>query len=63
MKFLIGFNLVAFVLWYLYCSSIISKWYPKDNDLIVTLTTAIVFEIGTLMLTTGIYLMVNAFWY
>lgn len=61
MKFLIGFNLVAFVLWYLYCSSIISKWYPKDNDLIVTLTTAIVFEIGTLMLTTGIYLMVNAF--
>ena len=61
MKFLIGFNLVAFVLWYLYCSSIISKWYPKDNDVIVTLTTAIVFEIGTLMLTTGIYLMVNAF--
>ena len=61
MKFLIGFNLVAFVLWYLYCSSIISKWYPKDNDLIVTLTTAIVFEIGTLILTTGIYLMVNAF--
>ena len=61
MKFLIGFNLVAFVLWYLYCSSIISKWYPKDNDLIVTLTTTIVFEIGTLILTTGIYLMVNAF--
>ena len=61
MKFLIGFNLVAFVLWYLYCSSIISKYYPKDNDLIVTLTTAIVFEIGTLILTTGIYLMVNAF--
>ena len=61
MKFLIGFNLVAFVLWYLYCSSIISKWYPKDNDLIVTLATTIVFEIGTLILTTGIYLMVNAF--
>lgn len=61
MKFLIGFNLMAFVLWYLYCSSIISKWYPEDNDLIVTLTTAIVFEIGTLILTTGIYLMVNAF--
>ena len=61
MKFLIGFNLVAFALWYLYCSSIISKWYPKDNDLIVTLTTAIVFEIGTLILTTGIYLIVNEF--
>ena len=61
MKFLIGFNLVAFVLWYLYCSSIISKWYPKDNDLITTLATTIVFEIGTLILTTGIYLMVNAF--
>ena len=61
MKFLIGFNLVAFVLWYLYCSSIISKWYPKDNDLIVKTITTIVFEIGTLILTTGIYLMVNAF--
>ena len=61
MKFLIGFNLATFVLWYLYCSSIISIWYPEDNDLIVTLTTAIVFEIGTLILTTGIYLMVNAF--
>ena len=61
MKFLIGFNLVTFVLWYLYCSSIISKWYPKDNDLITILITAIVFEIGTLILTTGIYLMVNAF--
>ena len=61
MKFLIGFNLVAFVLWYLYCSSIISKWYPKDNDLITILITTTVFEIGTLMLTTGIYLMVNAF--
>ena len=61
MKFLIGFNLVTFVLWYLYCSSIISKWYPKDNDLITTLATTIAFEIGTLILTTGIYLMVNAF--
>ena len=61
MKFLIGFNLVAFVLWYLYCSSIISKWYPKDNDLITILITTIVFEIGTLILTTGRYLMVNAF--
>ena len=61
MKFLIGFNLVAFVLWYLYCSSIISKYYPKDNDLFVTLTTTIVFETATLILTTGIYLMVNAF--
>ena len=61
MKFLIGFNLVAFVLWYLYCSSIISKWYPEDNDLITILITTIVFEIGTLILTTGIYLMVNAF--
>ena len=61
MKFLIGFNLVAFVLWYLYCSSIISKWHPKDNDLIIILITTIVFEIGTLILTTGIYLMVNAF--
>ena len=61
MKFLIGFNLVAFVLWHLYCSSIISKWYPKDNDLITILITAIVCEAVTLMLTTGIYLMVNAF--
>ena len=61
MKFLIGFNLATFVLWYLYCSSIISKWHPKDNDLIIILITTIVFEIGTLILTTGIYLMVNAF--
>ena len=61
MKFLIGFNLVAFVLWYLYCSSIISKWYPKDNDLITILITAIVCEAVTIMLTNGIYLMVNAF--
>ena len=61
MKFLIGFNLVAFVLWYLYCSSIHSKYYPKDNDLIAILITTIVCEIATLMLTTGIYLMVNAF--
>ena len=61
MKFLIGFNLVAFVLWYLYCSSIISKYYPKDDDLITTLMTTIVCEAATLMLTTGIYLMVSAF--
>ena len=61
MKFLIGFNLVAFVLWYLYCSSIISKYYPKDGDLITILITTIVCEAVTLMLTTGIYLMVNAF--
>ena len=61
MKFLIGFNLVAFVLWYLYCSSIHSKYYPKDNDLITILITTIVCEAVTLMLTTGIYLMVNAF--
>ena len=61
MKFLIGFNLVAFVLWYLYCSSIISKYYPKDGDLITILITTIVCEAATLMLTTGIYLMVNAF--
>ena len=61
MKFLIGFNLVAFVLWYLYCSSIISKYYPKDGDLITILITTVVCEAVTLMLTTGIYLMVNAF--
>ena len=61
MKFLIGFNLVAFVLWYLYCSSIIPKRYPKDNDLMTILITTIVCEAATLMLTTGIYLMVNAF--
>ena len=61
MEFLIGFNLAALVLWYLYCSSIISKWYPKDNDLITILITTIVCEAATLMLTTGIYLMVNAF--
>ena len=61
MKFLIGFNLVAFVLWYLYCSSIKSKYYPKDGDLITILITTIVCEAVTLMLTTGIYLMVNAF--
>ena len=61
MKFLIGFNLVAFVLWYLYCSSLISKKFPKKNDLMVVLITAIVCEAATLMLTTGIYLMVNAF--
>ena len=61
MKFLIGFNLVAFVLWYLYCSSIASKYYPKDNDLIAILITTIACETTTLMLTIGIYLMVNAF--
>ena len=61
MKFLIGFNLVAFVLWYLYCSSIISKYYPKDGDLIAILITTIACETATLMLTIGIYLMVNAF--
>ena len=61
MKFLIGFNLVAFVLWYLYCSNLISKKFPENNDLMVVLITTIVCEIATLMLTTGIYLMVNAF--
>ena len=61
MKFLIGFNLVAFVLWYLYCSNLISKYYPKDGDLITILITTIVCETTTLILTTGIYLMVNAF--
>ena len=61
MKFLIGFNLVAFVLWYLYCLSLISKKFPKDNDLMVVLITAIVCEAVTLILTTGIYLMVNVF--
>ena len=61
MKFLIGFNLVAFVLWYLYCSNLIPKKFPKNNDLMVVLITAIVCEAATLMLTTGIYLMVNAF--
>ena len=61
MKFLIGFNLVAFVLLYLYCSNLISKKFPKDNDLMVVLITAIVCEAVTLILTTGIYLMVNAF--
>ena len=61
MKFLIGFNLVAFVLWYLECSSVISKLNIKDDKLIITLITAIVFEIGTLILTIGIYLMVMAF--
>ena len=61
MKFLIGFNLVAFVLWYLYCSSVISKRYQEDSDLITILMTTIVCEAATLILTTGIYLMVNAF--
>ena len=61
MKFLIGFNLVAFVLWYLYCSNLIPKKFPKNNDLMVVLITAIICEAATLMLTTGIYLMVNAF--
>ena len=61
MKFLIGFNLVAFVLWYLYCSSLVSKRFPKNNDVMVILITAIICEAATLMLTTGIYLMVNAF--
>ena len=61
MKFLIGFNLVANVLWYLYCSNLISKKFSKDNDLIAILITTIACETATLMLTTGIYLMVNAF--
>ena len=52
MKFLIGFNLVAFVLWYLYWSKIKKKKFPKNNDLMVVLITTIVCEAATLMLTT-----------
>ena len=49
MEFLIGFNLAALVLWY------------PGADLSVKVMVTIVMEILTIILTTGIYLMVNAF--
>ena len=59
MKFLIGFNLVAFVLWHLYVCNVL-KDYPGAN-LPVKVMVTIVMEILTIILTTGTYLMVNAF--
>ena len=55
MEFLIGFNLAALVLWYLYICNVLRD-YP-GADLSVKVMVTIVMEI----LTTGIYLMVNAF--
>ena len=61
MEFLIGFNLAAWVLWYLYiCTEL--RDYP-EADLPVKVMVTIVMEILTIIFTTGIYLMVNAFWY
>lgn len=59
MEFLIGFNLAALVLWYLYVCNVL-RYYPKA-DLPVKVMVTIVMEILTIILTTGIYLMVNAF--
>ena len=59
MEFLIGFNLAALVLWYLYVCNVL-RYYP-GADLSVKIMVTIVMEILTIILTTGIYLMVNAF--
>ena len=59
MEFLIGFNLAALVLWYLYVCNVL-RGYP-GADLSVKVMVTIVMEILTIILTTGIYLMVNAF--
>ena len=59
MEFLIGFNLAALVLWYLYVCNVL-RAYP-GADLPVKVMVTIVMEILTIILTTGIYLMVNAF--
>ena len=59
MEFLIGFNLAALVLWYLYVWNVLRD-YP-GADLSVKVMVTIVMEILTIILTTGIYLMVNAF--
>ena len=59
MEFLIGFNLAALVLWYLYICNVL-RYYP-GADLSVKVMVTIVMEILTIILTTGIYLMVNAF--
>ena len=59
MEFLIGFNLAALVLWYLYVYNVLRD-YPEAN-LPVKIMVTIVMEILTIILTTGIYLIVNAF--
>ena len=59
MEFLIGFNLAALVLWYLYVCNVLRD-YP-GADLPVKVMVTIAMEILTIILTTGIYLMVNAF--
>ena len=59
MEFLIGFNLAALVLWYLYVCNVL-RYYP-GADLPAKVMVTIVMEILTIILTTGIYLMVNAF--
>ena len=59
MEFLIGFDLAALALWYLYVCNVL-KDYP-EADLPVKIMVTIVMEIFTIILTTGIYLMVNAF--
>ena len=59
MEFLIGFNLTALVLWYLYVCNVL-RYYP-GADLSVKVMVTIVMEIFTIILTTGIYLMFNAF--
>ena len=59
MELKIGFNLAALVLWYLYICNVLRD-YP-GADLSVKVMVTIVMEILTIILTTGIYLMVNAF--
>ena len=59
MEFLIGFNLAALVLWYLYICNVLRDYLGANLPVKVMVT--IVMEILTIILTTGIYLMVNAF--
>ena len=59
MEFLIGFNLAALALWYLYICNVLRD-YP-GADLSVKVMVTIVMEILTITLTTGMYLMANVF--
>ena len=59
MEFLIGFNLAALALWYLYICNVLRD-YP-GADLSVKVMATIVMEILTIILTTGMYLMANVF--
>ena len=60
MNFLIGFNMVTTVLWYFYIANLLSEKKIK-GDLIVAILTTLFFEGLTLLLTTGIWFIINAF--